>query len=113
IVDVHAGDEVSVARDLVEQVRRVPELPDVELDPDGAVVDLLDERSGFAERVQDRPALDSLQLKRLDGQSQAEPLRLPPDLAHAPHRPLTVTRAGEAQARGRRISRESFDPPEK
>jgi len=31
-----------VARDLVEQVGRVPEVPDVELDPDGVAADLVD-----------------------------------------------------------------------
>src|SRR5437762_208392 len=75
VVQVHAGDELRVARDLLEQPGRVPEVPDVELDPDGVAADLLEELCGIAERVQDRPALDPLQLERLDGQPQVETVR--------------------------------------
>src|SRR3954449_10255799 len=79
-----------VARDLFEQPGRVPEVPDVELDTDGVVPDLLEELGGIAERVEDRPALDPHQLKWLDGPPQAPPLpppRAPPPPEKGPGRP--------------------------
>ena len=76
-------------------------MPDVELDPDGGAAHLVDEPSGIAERVQDRPALDAFQLERLDGQSQAEPLCFTRDLAHPADRCLTVARTGETEDRRR------------
>src|SRR6476660_951993 len=84
-------------------------MPDVELDADGGAADLVDELGGVAERVQDRPALDPLQLERLDGEPQAEPLRLARDLAHAADRGLTVAGAGEAEDRGRRVRRQDLE----
>src|SRR5438067_5000717 len=98
-----------VARDLLEQPGRVPEVPDVELDPDRVAADLLEELGGIPEGVQDRPALDPLQLERLDGQPQAEPLRLARDLAYAADRGLAVARAGEAEDRRRLVRRENLE----
>src|SRR4051812_43036465 len=106
---MHAGDEMRVARDLFEQAGRVPEVPDVELDPNGVAADLLEELGGIAERVQDRPALDPLQLERLDGQPQVETLRLARDLAYAADRGLAVARAGEAEDRRRLVRRENLE----
>ena len=106
---MHADDEVRVARDLLQQARRVPEVPDVELDPDGVAADLVDERGCIAERVQNRPALDSFPLERLDGEPQAKPLRLPRDLAHPVDCGRTFTWSGEAQDRRRFIRRKDFE----
>src|SRR2546430_6958273 len=98
-----------VARDLLEQPGRVPEVPDVELDPDRVAAYLLEELGGIPEGVQDRPALDPLQLERLDGQPQAEPLRLARDLAYAADRGLAVARAGEAEDRRRLVRPENLE----
>ena len=65
-----------------------------------------------AERVQDRPALDSLPLKRLDGQPQAEPLRLTRDFAHAADRGLAIAGAREAEDRRRLVRRENLERAE-
>ena len=84
-------------------------MPDVELDSDGVAPDLVDEPGRVAERPQDRPALHTFRLERLDGEPQAEPLRLPRDLAHPVDCGATVTRSGEAQNRRRFIRRKDFE----
>jgi len=87
--------------DLVEQVRRVPEVPDVELDADRGRAGLVDELDGLAQRVDDRPALEALALERLEREPEAGALGFGAELAQAlddegPARP----RSGAARAAG-------------
>src|SRR5579862_4307987 len=102
VVHVHAGDERCVSLDLVEQLGRVPEMPDVELDAERGRADLVDEGGRVAQCVQRRPLLDALGLEWLDGDTQAEALGLARDLAEAADRGVPVAGAGKAQD-GRRL----------
>src|SRR6476646_7993051 len=71
VADVHSREPVRMPLDLVEQVRRVPEVPDVELDADRGRAGLVDELDGLAQRVDDRPALEALALERLEREPEA------------------------------------------
>src|SRR2546427_3078668 len=102
VAHVHAGEPGRVALDLVEQVRGVPEVPDVELDAERRGADLFDQLDGVVQRVDDRPVLDPLALKGLERDPHAGPLRVRADLAQAfDHGRPVRARPGEAEDGGR------------
>src|SRR5947209_3154041 len=100
VVHVHSGDERRVPLDLVEEVRRAPEMPHVELDTERRRADPFDDRRGVAERARDRPVLEALALERLQGDAQADLLGFGDHLAQPSERCLPLARACDAEHGG-------------
>ena len=87
-------------------------MPHVELDAERGRADLLDDRGGVPERVEDRPALDAFRLERLERDAQVELLRFGRYFAQAAERGRAVARAGEAEDGGGLECREPVERAE-
>src|SRR5207244_9209008 len=83
VVHVHGADELGVLADVVVQRLRVPEVPDVEGDPERGLRRLLHEVDRLAKRRRDRPLLRTDALERLEPDAHAVRLRLAADPAEA------------------------------
>ncbi len=75
VVHLDGDEAVAVARDLVLERRRVPQVPGVEDEPD-VRAGLVDERGGVPERGHERPVLLLVARHRLEPDGNAEPRRL-------------------------------------
>ena len=78
VADVHAGEAVQLSGDVVVERRRVPEVPDVELDPERRrIARVAEQVDRLGDRRDDRPELTAVALVRLepDAHARAAPPR--------------------------------------